>query len=503
MSILILIASSILMVLLSVVLPLTTQVVIDELTQTGQLNNSIIVVTFCALAIVIESTLGYFKSGLLYQQGAKKYAEVSSSYLSYFVKNAHNIKLDKLNSWLIPLSENMKSYWLSGGYWQVTEYISIAILMSIIFAISPKIAMVLIFFTFMAFAVNYYSSSASNSNDELNYGSAIFSEDIRSYISHYYSNSFRFGAEESEGVRNKILRNTNNFRKIGDAQEKLFSFNRIIQSAAVLSILILSCHEVMNGHITIGQIFSIQMISLRVLHPAIKMTSFLTDYYMHRAELTKMKLALSNRDAPLNDRWAVPGIVFMNGIYKRYLRNTLSVSFVLGKHYLLKGESGSGKTTIAKIISGQECADSGVFIFDKKIISADNFGYLRNNVSYLSGNTLSSKDAMGKIVSMHERMSDAERCLFSEFQLLDVLNKEPKDEVILSLGEAQRINVIIAILAKPELIILDEALNGISEKLEASIISAIKIYLCNSTIIYISHRESLCAYFEYHLSLSN
>jgi ATP-binding cassette subfamily B protein len=61
----------------------------------------------------------------------------------------------------------------------------------------------------------------------------------------------------------------------------------------------------------------------------------------------------------------------------------------------------------------------------------------------------------------------------------------------LSGGEKERLILARALITKPKILILDETLSEVNEDLELEILTNIKDYLRNSTIIYISHHKQI------------
>ena len=64
----------------------------------------------------------------------------------------------------------------------------------------------------------------------------------------------------------------------------------------------------------------------------------------------------------------------------------------------------------------------------------------------------------------------------------------------LSGGERQRLILARAIIDKPPILILDESLSEVDEILEKQILSDLSTYLSNTTIIYVSHHQTIPNY---------
>jgi ABC-2 type transport system ATP-binding protein len=136
-----------------------------------------------------------------------------------------------------------------------------------------------------------------------------------------------------------------------------------------------------------------------------------------------------------------------------------SVSFELNKDEItgLIGPNGAGKTTLLRILLGFEQADNGtVSIHGHDTLDLS----IRNKIGYQSdlqfrSSTLTVYEYLSihcklyNIDNMHERISD----LLNEFKMTGSANKKLD---ALSKGMRQKIELIMAFLNQPELVVLDE-----------------------------------------------
>ena len=141
--------------------------------------------------------------------------------------------------------------------------------------------------------------------------------------------------------------------------------------------------------------------------------------------------------------------------------NGLSMNVQKGDVYGFVGENGSGKTTVIRIISGLIFADGGSFeLFDTDGASKD---------------IEKARKRMGAIVespSVYLNMT-AYDCLSMQCTILGIgtsvleevglsyLLKDKKKVGDFSLGMRQRLGIAMALLGEPELLILDEPMNGL------------------------------------------
>ena len=183
-------------------------------------------------------------------------------------------------------------------------------------------------------------------------------------------------------------------------------------------------------------------------------------------------------------------------IVKKYgqqeVLNSLSLDIEKGKCLAVMGESGSGKSTIAKIIIGLEKPNSGeVKIFDKDIefLFQDSYNALnpRMTVEDLIYEPLQFST---NIDTKNKRKFILE--LLKQVELAPELLTRRRDE--LSGGQLQRVCLARALSTKPQIMIFDESLSGLDPLVQDKILDLLykiqKEY--QLTYIFISHDFRLC-----------
>ncbi|WP_338960482.1 ABC transporter ATP-binding protein [Fusobacterium nucleatum] len=172
--------------------------------------------------------------------------------------------------------------------------------------------------------------------------------------------------------------------------------------------------------------------------------------------------------------------------------NSFSLDVEKGKCLAIMGESGSGKSTIAKIIIGLEKQNSGtVEIFDKDIefLFQDSYNALNPRMTvedliYEPLQFLADIDVKKKKEIVSE--------LLEQVELSSELLTRKRDE--LSGGQLQRVCLARALSTKPEIMIFDESLSGLDPLVQDKILDLLykiqKQY--QLTYIFISHDIRLC-----------
>lgn len=172
--------------------------------------------------------------------------------------------------------------------------------------------------------------------------------------------------------------------------------------------------------------------------------------------------------------------------------NSFSLDIEKGKCLAIMGESGSGKSTIAKIIMGLEKENSGtVKIFDKDIefLFQDSYNALNPSMTvedliYEPLQFLTDVDVNNKRELVLE--------LLEQVELSSELLTRKRNE--LSGGQLQRVCLARALSTKPQIMIYDESLSGLDPLVQDKILDLLykiqKQY--QLTYIFISHDIRLC-----------
>ena len=177
---------------------------------------------------------------------------------------------------------------------------------------------------------------------------------------------------------------------------------------------------------------------------------------------------------------------------KNKIINGLNLEIIEGEIVCLIGESGTGKTTLLRIIAGLEIQDKGSVLLDGKVISNNDYNletHKRNIGLVLQERALFPHLDVFKNVTFGMRASLKEknnRCdeLLSLFKITKYKNSYPHS---LSGGEQQRVALARALAPNPKIILMDEPCSAL-DPIATSIIEELITELKKSyTIIIVTH----------------
>ena len=173
--------------------------------------------------------------------------------------------------------------------------------------------------------------------------------------------------------------------------------------------------------------------------------------------------------------------------------NSFSLDIEKGKCLAIMGESGSGKSTIAKIIIGLKKQNSGtvkIFTKDIEFLFQDSYNALNPRMSVED----LIYEPLQFLVNTTDKSQKKEIVLelLEQVELSSELLTRKRDE--LSGGQLQRVCLARALSTKPQIMIFDESLSGLDPLVQDKILDLLykiqKQY--QLTYIFISHDFRLC-----------
>ncbi|HEY6668534.1 MAG TPA: ABC transporter ATP-binding protein [Candidatus Nitrosopolaris sp.] len=199
---------------------------------------------------------------------------------------------------------------------------------------------------------------------------------------------------------------------------------------------------------------------------------------------------------------------------QHYLKAVDDVSFKigLGKVFVLAGESGSGKTTIARLILRAIDVDSGSILFEGEDITRYRGSELRKfriNVQMVHQDPYASLNPRMKIMdivmeplSIHDKQSSKEERKQKALRALEDVRLQPaaviaqKFPYMLSGGQRQRVALARALVLKPKLIVADEPVSMLDVSVRAEMLELMNSLRDKFRIsyLYITHDLSTSRY---------
>jgi subfamily B ATP-binding cassette protein HlyB/CyaB len=275
-------------------------------------------------------------------------------------------------------------------------------------------------------------------------------------------------------------------------------------------IIVLGAQSVFDQTMTVGALIAFQMLSQRVTNPLISVVGLINEYQETALSVRMlgevMNRAPEGRSGAGGLRPVLQGEIRFEDVTFRYPGSpntaldrttfTIQPGTVVG----IVGRSGSGKTTLTKIIQGLYAVQEGIVRFDGVdareielphlrrqigVVLQENFlfrGTVRENL------TVTKPDATFEEIAAAAAAAGADEFIERLPQGYDTLLEENASN--LSGGQKQRLSIARSLLAKPRILVLDEAASALDPESEAIFIGNLSKIAVGRTVVMISHRLS-------------
>jgi ATP-binding cassette subfamily B protein len=281
---------------------------------------------------------------------------------------------------------------------------------------------------------------------------------------------------------------------------------------AMILTLLVGGHQVIAHRISVGQFVAFNTYMVLLTWPIIAV-GWVVNIFQRGIASVKRIDELMQAEPAINDSAADPTIaantVLDGEIEFRNLSfsynqtpvlSGISLRIPAGSSLAIVGPTGSGKSTLINLISRMYEAPQGSLLIDGRPVRDYPLAVLRRNIglvpqeTFLFSTTIRENLAFGAPhVTSEELLKAAEaahiRLEFEEFpQGFETMVGERG--VTLSGGQKQRAAIARALLRRPAILILDDALASVDTYTEERILGGLRGYIQNSTTILISHRVS-------------
>ena len=295
--------------------------------------------------------------------------------------------------------------------------------------------------------------------------------------------------------------------KISTAAQSLTALVEKLMSVAIIG---LGALDVFNGTMTIGALVAFNMLAGRVSGPLVQIVTMVHEY-QEVALSVRMLGEVMNRQPEQSGRGrglrpALTGRIEFEDVSFRYgpdgppALDNVSFSIPQGAVFGIVGKSGSGKTTVTRLIQGLYQMQRGLVRidgFDSReldlvhlrrsigVVLQDNFlfhGTVRENIA------AARPDATFEEVAEAARLAGAEEFIERLPRGFDTVLEENAEN--LSGGQRQRLAIARALITDPRLLIFDEATSALDPDSEAIIRQNLAQISKGRTVIIVSHRLS-------------
>ena len=279
----------------------------------------------------------------------------------------------------------------------------------------------------------------------------------------------------------------------------------VVTPYTLLTVLPFGAHYVANGTLAVSDFVICIILSLGIVGPLITVGSYtddlgkigvIVDEVAGILEQPELERPEKSERVPKDNSVTLEDVRF--GYHDKEILHGIHMELKAGTVNAIVGSSGSGKSTIAKLIASLWDVDSGevtlggVNVKDYSMNSLmRNFSFVFQSV-YLFADTIENNIKFGRQDASHEEVVEAAKKACCH----DFISKLPdgyntvigEGGATLSGGEKQRISIARAIMKDAPIVILDEATANVDPENEKDLMNAVDALTKEKTIIMIAHR---------------
>ena len=306
----------------------------------------------------------------------------------------------------------------------------------------------------------------------------------------------------------RLLKSIFKLASIGNVQEGLKLF---VEAVGGVVILWVGAYCVLNGEMTVGSLVAFNSLlvyfldpvkNLINLQPTLQTAMVASD---RLGEILDLEIEKDDKQQHKVTPQSLKGDIVLKDVSFRYgTRQLVLENFTMkierGQSVAIVGESGAGKTTIAKLLLNLYQYEAGSITVADYALPDIQLETLREKIAYIPQETFLFSGTILENLTFgmeHPDMEEVIACA-KMAQLHDFVNSLPlryethldENGSNLSGGQRQRIAIARAMLKKPDILILDEATSNLDAVTEKAIQNTIDSYSQGMTTIIIAHRLS-------------
>lgn len=285
-----------------------------------------------------------------------------------------------------------------------------------------------------------------------------------------------------------------------------------INQAKGILITFISAKAVIDGEMTLGGMMAVQYIVGMVSSPVQSLLGFMQSYQDAKISLERLNEIYETEEEEniqtdyLNSLPESKTIEMRNVTFRYYgagndpVFTKLNLTFPEGKTTAIVGMSGSGKTTILKLLLRFYDYEEGEIFVGGKKIDQLSFSLWRDSCGSVLQDSYVYADTIERNIAINDEFPDEEKLkkAIEIANLDDFIAEQPFGLATkigtagkgISQGQRQRLMIARAVYKEPAFLFLDEATNSLDANNERTIIENLDRFFKNRTVVVVAHRLS-------------
>ncbi len=304
--------------------------------------------------------------------------------------------------------------------------------------------------------------------------------------------------------------------------EELFLFFKNFSNDLLLVIILgIGCFCVVRGKMSLGELLVYQNLFNYFIFSFSNLLDLYNEYHEFKIALRRVEDLFTIENEKFNGKYyylmcRLDGDISIKNlnysIAGKTLFNDLNLSVFCKDKVLISGESGTGKSTLVKLLLRYVEVPYGFISIKNVDINHYHLESLRNNITYVSSNDTLFTDTIYNNIVLNNNVSEEELEKIIEItRVFEIIKNDnlgyqrlvEEDGFNFSSGERQRIILARALTRKSDIYIFDEAFSQIDIEKTRDILKDVLNYLEDKTVIVISHRNNFYMLFNRVLKLES
>jgi ATP-binding cassette, subfamily B, bacterial HlyB/CyaB len=283
----------------------------------------------------------------------------------------------------------------------------------------------------------------------------------------------------------------------------------LVSKLVTVATMWLGARLVISGDLTVGQLIAFNMLAGQVSQPVMRLANLWTTFQQTGISVQRLGDILNSRTEISAAKSSLPPvqgrIVFDNVVFRyradgpEVLRG-INLDIQAGEVIGIVGRSGSGKSTVTKLIERLYVPERGRVLIDGLDLALADSSSLRRQIgmvlqeNILFNRTVRENIALAEPGAAMDRVIDAAKLAGAHEFILEL--PEAYDTMVgehgdtLSGGQRQRIAIARALMTNPRILIFDEATSALDYESERVIQDNMKDICSGRTVIIVAHRLS-------------
>ncbi|MDA8123787.1 MAG: type I secretion system permease/ATPase [Deltaproteobacteria bacterium] len=509
------ILSSFFIQLFGLVTPLFIQVIIDKVLAHHALTTLEVVAGSFMVVLLFDTTLNLMRNYLLYHTankidaslGAKVYRHLLSLPFRYFETR----KVGNIIARVREL-ENLRQFMTNISLTVLLDTIFSGVFVAIMAVYSGYLTLIVLSFVAVIALISFIATPMIKTrlNEKFQKGAASQSFLVESITGVQTVKSLAIEGKMIKDWENNLGEYILSAFKLSNVGNVAVSSSQMFQKMMTLAVIYFGVSLVFNGRLSVGQLIAFQMFASQLSGPILRLVNMWQDFQQAKLSLDRIGDIINTPPEVVGGSITVnqlKGDISAQDLSFRYapegplVLDHVNFAIQPGMMVGIVGRSGSGKSTIAKLIQRLYLPLEGTILVDGVDIRHLDPLFLRYRTGivlqecFLFSGTIRENIAMAVPNATMEQIMNVARVagahdFISQMPLgYDTYVEERGSS--LSGGQKQRIAIARALITNPNILIFDEATSALDYESERVIQQNLNLIRKGRTVIFIAHRLSV------------